>query len=213
MPDELELSQLMSAKLCHDLAGTVGTIDSCFNLLDHSNKEVAKKAKILASEELVNLVNKIRLFRTAYGLVDAENDISIASVQELINTFFANKKIDKQFYFDSDFIYVNDYFVKLIICLSMIIAKHISYSGEMRFYLNKDHNQPLKFIAKSNSFSLKDDSLEILEGKGNNNSNKIINVTNCLEYYVNRICVKNDYKILISKTLRAIEYKILRNNT
>ncbi|CAN0601791.1 unnamed protein product, partial [Ectocarpus sp. 12 AP-2014] len=64
----IELSQALNAKLCHDLAGSIGTVDNCLNLIDNDNKAIGKQAKELAIIESANLVKRIKFFRTVYGL-------------------------------------------------------------------------------------------------------------------------------------------------
>ena len=50
MPKIIELSQSLNAKLCHDLAGSIGTVDNCLSLIDNDNKEISNQAKELADK-------------------------------------------------------------------------------------------------------------------------------------------------------------------
>ena len=56
----IRLSQALNAKLCHDLAGSIGTVNNCLELIDNSNKEISEKSKELAILESENLVKKIQ---------------------------------------------------------------------------------------------------------------------------------------------------------
>ena len=79
----IELSQALNAKLCHDLAGSIGTVDNCLGLIDNDNKEISTQAKELAIVESANLVKRIKFFRTAYGLSEGENNLSLINLSKL----------------------------------------------------------------------------------------------------------------------------------
>lgn len=62
MSNTLKLIQTLGSKICHDLAGSIGTIDNCLSLLDSDNKIIRKQAKNLVLEESKNLVKRIKFF-------------------------------------------------------------------------------------------------------------------------------------------------------
>ncbi len=183
MSNNIELSQIMSARLYHDLAGPIGTIDNCFSLFDHKNKNICKKAKILAFEESRHLVSKINFFRSVYGIFDGEIDMNLVFIKKLLTNFFINTKLNLQLHFDENLVYIDAQLAKASICLVAILVENIHYSGEINFYLNKDKNQPVELFGKSNSLMSQDESLEMLEDK----LGESVNIRNCREYYVNQI--------------------------
>ena len=94
MPKTIELSQALNAKLCHDLAGAIGTVDNCLSLIDNKNLDIGKQAKDLAIEESANLVNRIKFFRTAYGISEGETKMSLVNLSKLLQDFFLDTKIE-----------------------------------------------------------------------------------------------------------------------
>ena len=206
MPKNVELSQAMSARLCHDLAGSIGTIDNCLGLVDHDDAIISQKAKNLASEEASNLVNQIKFFRSAYGLSDGEASMSLVNMAKLLNDFFKNTQVQLNLHFETGLIYMEAQLAKSAICLAAIVSENISYSGVINFYLNKDQDSPVRILGNGNNLILKDDHLEVIQGK----PRKAVNVRNCREHYINKMCAKKGYKVLAQKKTGAIEYKLLK---
>ena len=56
MKENLELIQMLTARICHDLAGSIGTIHNCLGLMSGKDQSIRKQAKLLVQEESSNLV-------------------------------------------------------------------------------------------------------------------------------------------------------------
>ena len=94
MSDTLKLIQALGSKICHDLAGSIGTIDNCLGLLDSDNKTIGNQAKDLVLQESKNLVKRIKFFRSTYGLVENESRLSIIDIVDLLKNFlFSRRKL------------------------------------------------------------------------------------------------------------------------
>ena len=208
MPKTVELSQAMSARLCHDLAGSIGAIDSCIDLVENRNKDIGKKAKELVSEESSNLVNRIKFFRGAYGLSGGETDMSLVSMTKLLTDFFKNTDVKLKVSFEEGLIYLESQLAKAAICLVAIISENISLRGYVNLHISKDQNSPIKLLGSGNNLQLRDENMEVLKGK----KRKPVNVRNCREHYVNSLCEKKGYKVLVSKKSGSIEYKLLKKS-
>src|SRR3954469_10551220 len=94
MKENLQLLQTLTSRIIHDLAGSVNAIENCLSLTGVKDKSIQKRARVVAYEESGNLVQKIRCFRSVYGMVD-DNDASMAtaSLHKLINDFFENSSV------------------------------------------------------------------------------------------------------------------------
>jgi hypothetical protein len=206
MLKNIKLSQAMNARLCHDLAGSVGAIDSYLSLFEHEDKAICKKAKKLAFEESSNLMSKIKLFRSAYGIFDGEDSMSLINMAKLLIDFFDNTQVQLNLHFETGLIYMEEQLAKSAICLAAIVSENISYSGVIDFYLNKDQDSPVRLLGNGNNLILKDDHLEVIQGK----PRQAVNVRNCREHYINKMCAKKGYKVLAQKKTGAIEYKLLK---
>jgi histidine phosphotransferase ChpT len=192
MPKNIKLSQAMNTRLCHDLSGSVGAIDNYLSLLEHKDKAICKKAKKLALEESSNLMSKIKFFRSAYGISDGEDSMSLINMAKLLIDFFDNTQVQLNLHFETGLLYMEAHLAKSAICLTAIASENISYSGVIDFYLYKDQDSPVRIFAKGDNITLKDEHLKVLQGE----SRKTINVSNCREHYINKMCVKKGYKVL-----------------
>lgn len=64
---DLELAGLLSARLCHDLAGPVGAANNGAELLSEGGAESMEDARDLISSCVGQAVRRLRFFRLAYG--------------------------------------------------------------------------------------------------------------------------------------------------
>ena len=206
MLKNIKLSQAMNARLCHDLAGSVGAIDSYLSLFEHEDKAIGKKAKKLAFEESSNLMSKIKLFRSAYSISDGEDSMSLINMAKLLIDFFDNTQVQLNLHFETGLLYTDESLAKSAICLAIIASENINYSGVIDFYLHKDQDSPVRLFGKGENLIIKDEILQVLQGE----TIKSINVNNCREYYINKICMNQGYRVLVQKKIDMIEYKLLK---
>lgn len=206
MHKNIELTQAMSAKLCHDLANSIGAIDNCLGLIDHENKTISSKAKDLAVEESNNLVTKIKFFRGAYGLSDGEANMSLVNIAKLLTDFLKSTKVKLNFHFEKGIIYVEAPVAKAALGLAILVCENISNSGTIDLYINKDEANPIKLLGKGKSLLLNNDDLEILQ----NTKKHLINVKTCRQHYINAVIAKTSYKISACNTSNSIEYNLIK---
>ena len=206
MPKTLQLAQAISARFCHDLASAVGVIDNCIALMDHDNKEIGQKAKALMSDEAENLVNKVKFFRSAYGLSDIEIDTSLIHIKKLLTDFFKNTKVKLELQSETGLLYVDTKFVKSILCLAAIVYGNILGSGTVVLCFNKDLDNPFNLKGYGANLKLQDDNIGVINGI----TKAPINVMNCREHYVNKICNNMGYKVIVQKNPEMIEYKLIK---
>ena len=64
---EIELAALLSARLCHDLAGPVGAVNNGAELLSDGDADGMEDARDLISSCAGQAVRRLRFFRLAYG--------------------------------------------------------------------------------------------------------------------------------------------------
>ncbi|CAK0774176.1 histidine phosphotransferase ChpT [Azospirillaceae bacterium] len=75
---DLRLAEILSAKLCHDLAAPAGAVHNGLELLAEAPKtealdELAHQALALAEESAERLIRRLRLLRLAYGPTSDES--------------------------------------------------------------------------------------------------------------------------------------------
>ena len=200
----IELSQALNAKLCHDLAGSIGTVDNCLGLIDNDNKGIGKQAKELAIIESANLVKRIKFFRTVYGLSEGEDKLSLVTLSKLLQDFFVDTKVKFSIKYDPGVIYMNFMTAKAVICLAVIAGSSAISGGELVVFIPEAEENPIIITATGKNIVIKEDSLNVLKG-----ADVIpISVSNCREHYVNSICANGNYKLTISKAKGSMEFSM-----
>jgi glutamate synthase domain-containing protein 2 len=81
MLKNIKLSQAMNARLCHDLAGSVGAIDSYLSLFEHEDKAIGKKAKKPLTLDMPMFVSDM-----SFGALSKEAKIALSKGAELAGT-------------------------------------------------------------------------------------------------------------------------------
>jgi histidine phosphotransferase ChpT len=206
MHKNIALTQAMNARLCHDLANSIGTIDNCLNLAEHENKAIGKKAKNLALEESSNLVTKIKFFRGAYGISDEENSLSLIFLSKLITDFLKMHQIKLNFHFEKGVIYMEAPLAKALLGITILICENINNSGAIHFYITNDKNNPVKLVGKNKTILTKEDSIKVLTGE----LKLPVTVKNCRQQYINAILTKAGYQITVDKNSDSIEYNLIK---
>jgi hypothetical protein len=77
MIKDLQLLQMLNARILHDLAGSIGAVANCLSLIEANKKTIREEAKALAVSESNDLVKKIRFFRGVYGSPDGDDQMSV----------------------------------------------------------------------------------------------------------------------------------------
>lgn len=207
MQKEIELSQAISARICHDLAGSIGAIDNYLNLLDNPNDEIKNRASVLVCKESENLVHKIRFFRNAYGIENGESKMSIVAMTKLIRDFMKSTDINLSIKIDKGILYTNSMLAKVIISLVNVIIDNVAGRGRVSvliFGTNEDVS--VDVFAKGKNISINEESFKILS----TTSRYKINIRNCREHYIKCVLNKLDYKISVNVESNLIKYNIAK---
>lgn len=209
MIDDLQLLQMLNARLLHDLAGSVGTVDNCLSLIEANKKTIREEAKALAVDESNNLVKKIKFFRGVYGSSDGDDQMSAVYLIKLLKDFLSvNDKLELDLNFEGGVIYLDSLLAKAALCLTMIITEQMYSNGKITFFYGNDkNNDVIKITSNSEDFRLNTESFQILsDGKSSQ-----INIRNCRECYINALCSKGGYKISINKKGNNLECNIFKS--
>lgn len=91
--DDLTLSELLAVKICHDLAGPLGAINNGTELLKDGSDDIYDRSLDLVEGSAKDAVARLMFFRQAYGMVNAEQEVSVLSLQELVNNMYASSQV------------------------------------------------------------------------------------------------------------------------
>lgn len=91
MPDRTTLSALIGSRICHDLISPIGAIGNGLELLELGG--VAGPEVALVSESLGNASARIRFFRVAFGMADAEQRIGRAEITGILQDLWRGHRL------------------------------------------------------------------------------------------------------------------------
>lgn len=208
MTKEIELSQALSAKICHDLSGAIGTIDNCLSLLENDDPSIKDQARELVNIESANLISRIRFFKIAYGIEDDEGQTSAVKISKLLKDFIKGLGMEIDLKIDDGILLIDTKLAKCIIVIASIAADNICNRGNLTVEL-KGGNDTLEvgMAAFGGNLTIKEESLKMLS---NSNKSKV-NVKNCRELYAKTLLSDINYKISVNMDSDSIQYKITRS--
>ncbi len=93
MPDPLHVSEMLCARLCHDLSGPLGSLLGATELAVEQGE--GSEAILLASETALTLGRRLRFFRAAWA-GDA-NPMSVSEIQELAAGIGTGRRVKLDF--------------------------------------------------------------------------------------------------------------------
>jgi len=204
MKKNLELMQTLAARICHDLAGSIGTIDNCLGLMDTKDESIRKQAKLLANEESGNLIRKMQVLRECYGLSSSEEEMSTIYLSKSLKDLFVNSSIEFNIHFEDGILCLNTLLAKIVMCL-MAIAKEPSKTSKIDLFFNSDNS--IKIVAAGEGIKLKKDNF----WQENSLVKTPITTGNVRQHYINMMCDVVGYKITVSQKGNAIEYNIAKS--
>lgn len=83
MPDKPDLTALLGSRICHDLISPIGAIGNGLELLMMDGSPGGPEM-VLISESVANATARIRFFRIAFGMAQADQQIGRAEVQSVL---------------------------------------------------------------------------------------------------------------------------------
>lgn len=204
MSKSIALSQALSAKLCHDLAGSIGSLDNCLSLIDNKDPSIGVKAKELVFAESANLVKKIKFYRAAYAFSEGESKMSLVMLESIIREFFAKSKINFIFNHDQGVIFIDIATSKAVLCLSAIASESMVSGGDLELFIPESNNKPILIRGLGKRIALKYKTINILT----DSEDSPVTATNCREHYIRAICNERGYTIDITKNEALLEIKM-----
>lgn len=91
-PDR-DLCALMGSRLCHDLIGPLGAISNGMELLEMTTEIMTPEMELIR-QSVDNVNARIKLFRIAFGLAGAEQQVGRAEVSAILRDYFAPSRVE-----------------------------------------------------------------------------------------------------------------------
>lgn len=95
--DTLKISELLCSKICHDLISPISAINNGLEFLDPSDDSLFETSKKLIGESGQQAVDKLSLFRLAFGAVGERENLSWIEINNSLSAYFRHRKINIEF--------------------------------------------------------------------------------------------------------------------
>lgn len=84
MPEKtIRLAQLLTTRLCHDLAGPIGAVNNGIEFLGEEAAEIREDALQLAASSAAQALQRLQFYRHLYGIIKQGGEASNAELQQL----------------------------------------------------------------------------------------------------------------------------------
>lgn len=184
MENQIEISQYIATKLCHDLAGTLGAINSGLDFISSDNNDMRDKALNLIKSSSEQSVNRLIFFRQTYGVAKDPGECNLDEIKKTASDYFLSSKVKLDFhekYFHVKDVYISANVGKLLLCLVHHAYLALIHGGEVKVVIdNNDGKQRIIISAIGTSPKIDNEKIDILNGKI---SNHILSTANCISFF------------------------------
>lgn len=148
----MEISELLMAKICHDLAGPVGAVNNGVEFLKEPGTILSKDSIDLIETSAKDALYRLLFFRQAYGTSRTKAGVALSVVKDLARNFYSNQDVtfawpESQGDADTMNVLPND-FTRLLMNLILIIASTLMHGGKVTVKLkNQKTNFKIKLYA------------------------------------------------------------------
>jgi histidine phosphotransferase ChpT len=195
--NKIELLELMSARMFHDLAGPVGAIHNSIDFFEEDNQDIREKALNIIKSSSHEAILRLKFFRQAYGNF-GDTEIYLNVVNELIQDFLDNRKINLEWKADIDTL--ESYTAKVILNFIIISLGVIIQEGVLSVECNKDQ---IKIVMRGEHLIFNDDTKALLEGNLKSTS---LSSANIQIYYTYMMMQEAGARLSIDKKEKEIEF-------
>lgn len=198
MQSDIEISQYISTKLCHDLAGTLGAINSGVDFLESDNRDMRIKALELVKTSSANTVHKLVFYRHAYGIAKHQGEANLDEIKKAASEYLVGSKVTLNFhekYFHLQNVFVSANVGKLLLCIIQHAYLNLIHGGEIKVTIetSKDINK-ISISAAGKSPKLNEEKIDILNGKTKEHE---LTVHNCISFFAYKFAKKIEVELEI----------------
>jgi len=207
MIEDLEFVQIFSAKIFHDLAGTLGAINSAIEFVQSEDVEVKNKALELMELSTNQANDRLRFLRYAYGISKYSGDADLDTVRELCLLLAKDKRIDIEFTPPGRLSNEKSMDVskgKLIVCLASLAKGALIHGGVVKISWLGDSS--ISILAEGNEVKELKDLHAII--KGEEYLDVPIAPSNVHAYYIYRLLETKKISLDIKSNDTSITYTI-----
>ena len=138
MSADLNLSQLLSSRICHDLVGAAGAINAGIELIGEDPSEIEAPLGLMAASAM-QVTCRLSFFRIAFGAAGgADSPITVEEIQKLSQEYLGGKKIRlswSAFDFKNNGALLHSLCGKILLNLFLISSDCLPRGGEVRAHV------------------------------------------------------------------------------
>ncbi len=171
MPDDpihaLFLSELLSAKLCHDLAGPIGALNNGVEFLKEGADDgvgLAAEATDLLAMSALEARAKLQIFRQAYGVINEPGQVPLEELKQLLNDFFTYSKTSVEW--NGDATEIPSPTRRLLLNIILLANTTLPLGGTITVYVDAEKRRTFcKIRAAGDKIRFAPEVDDILKGK------------------------------------------------
>lgn len=202
----IDFTQFLIAKLCHDLSGVLGAVNNSLDFLQMNDDKTKDKALELLHLSAAQSVARLQFYRKAYGVAKYEGESNLKEVHALCRAFL-DDKINFEFaetYFNDPNLFLCDNTGKIIMCLVEVASSCLIYGGLIKVEIARlDGKKRIAIVASGNKIKVDDKKNNILCGLYGDN---ILSSLNVHYYYISKLSESIGAQIKIIASERQIEF-------
>ena len=135
MTEKPDLAALLGSRICHDLISPIGAISNGLELLMMDGGQGGPEM-VLISESVANANARIRFFRVAYGIAQAEQRIGRSEVQSILSDLTRGGRLQIEWQSEVDLARRE---VKIAFLLIQCLESAMAYGGKVLVLLQGGH--------------------------------------------------------------------------
>jgi|GEM_PF-6557611 len=202
--DYLKLLQALNSRLCHEVAGLVGSISSTTELTYSKNKEIEAQAKDVLTAISKQLTNIMTFYRFAYGFCYQPSFTNLSEMKSLCEGI-VDDKISFNFIND-DHEEVDSELAKVILCLVITSIRSIIKTGSLAIsYVKTSGGNVFKIHASSQHLKKEPSKIAILLGE---HEQPLLDVDNSHEFYTYHLIKTIGANISVEQEGDSISYLV-----
>lgn len=201
--------QILTAKICHDLAGAMGAVTNGVEYMETPNAEMRSKALELIKTSSEMSISKLIFLRTAFGMSKNQGEANLEELRQIIANYFNYSKTIIDFhekYLHQKEVYISVDVGRIILCLAYHAFQSLIQGGSVVVKINKVKNGEIKITALGNNIKIDNNKNEVLKG---NLADHLIDTNNIYAFYTSEIIKAANLNLEISNDEKYLEYKLI----
>lgn len=195
MKKEIEFTQTLMAKFCHELSGVLGAINNGIELLEEDGP-IKDEAASLVSISAKQAISRLIFYRQAYGISKSSGESSLGYFTHIINDFLDGTK--SSFTIEEDDAIFSNEVIKIFLSLIVYTNNCLISGGKISVVTKKENDSNKIFItATGEKIKQQEDKENIICGIKEADEFDVHNIN---AVYVNKLANVSNSKIEISNS-------------